>query len=142
MEHEGVRTMRDDGMGRRLTRRLAMVVLAATMSTGGAVLFGSAAASAHEPGTNGCTLSPDSGYSPSYYNFHDACDRHDLCYVNKPFGNTSAGRKACDDAFRADMRAWCANYYRAWWQAPFRSNCYATAEVYYSAVRTFGGAFF
>ena len=124
-----------------LRKMIASTVLTAGIAVGGVAVGTSSPVAAHQPGTNGCTLSPDSGYSPSYYNFHDACDRHDLCYINTP-NRTSAGRKACDDAFRADMRSWCATYYRAWWQAPFRSNCYATAEVYYQAVRTFGGAFF
>jgi hypothetical protein len=54
----------------------------------------------------------------------------------------SAGRLACDNEFRANMKAWCDNYYRAWWQSPARSACRSTADVYHSAVRTFGGAFF
>lgn len=115
---------------------------AAALSTGVGVTVSNGVAQAHEPGTNGCTLSPDVSYVPVYYDFHRACDRHDLCYINKPFGNTSAGRKACDDQFRSNMRGWCAGYYWRWYQSPLRSVCYGVANTYYGAVRTFGGAFF
>jgi Prokaryotic phospholipase A2 len=125
-----------------MRRVLATAILAIGIGTGGAVLATAGVASAHEPGTNGCTLSPDVGYVPVYYNFHRSCDRHDLCYLNKPYGDTSAGRKACDDAFRADMKAWCNGYYDAWWQSPARVACRGVADIYYTAVRTFGGPFF
>jgi hypothetical protein len=115
---------------------------AAALSVGGVGLWAGGAASAHEPGTNGCTLAPDVGYVPVYYDFHRSCDLHDLCYLNKPYGDNDAGRKACDDEFRANMRGWCAAYYSRWWQAPARVACYGVAETYYTAVRTFGGPFF
>ena len=94
----------------------------------------------HGANTNGCTLSPDSGYAPMYFNFHNACDWHDLCYHHKWYGNSSAGRLACDDGFRSRMRSWCANQYASW--NPARYSCYGLADVYYRAVRTFGGSFF
>ncbi len=125
-----------------MKRLLATALIAIGTSTGGAVLTVSGVASAHDPGTNGCTLSPDSGYVPVYYNFHEACDDHDLCYGRKLHGDSAAGRKACDDEFRADMKRWCNEYYDAWWQAPARSACRGVADVYYTAVRTFGGPFF
>jgi hypothetical protein len=120
--------------------RSTLAVLA--LGTGGAAMLTTGVASAHEPGTNGCTLSPDVGYVPVYYNFHRSCDAHDLCYLDKPHGDTSAGRKACDDAFRVDMKRWCNRYYDAWWQSPGRVACRGVADVYYTAVRTFGGPFF
>lgn len=123
-------------------RRLATWMAAATLTTGVGVGIGSGVVEAHGPGTNGCTLSPDSSYVPVYYNFHNSCDTHDLCYLNKPFGNSSAGRKACDDQFLGNMRGWCAGYYSRWYQAPLRSVCNGVANTYYTAVRTFGGAFF
>jgi hypothetical protein len=125
-----------------MRRWLATAAAAITLGTGGAVVATGAVASAHEPGTNGCTLSPDVGYVPVYYNFHRSCDRHDLCYMNKPYGDSEAGRKMCDDAFRAHMKGWCNGYYDAWWQAPARVACRGVADVYYTAVRTFGGPFF
>jgi hypothetical protein len=125
-----------------MRRWLATAVAAITLGSGGAALVTTGAASAHEPGTNGCTLSPDVGYVPVYYNFHRSCDRHDLCYLNKPYGDTDAGRKACDDAFRTHMKGWCNGYYDAWWQSPARVACRGVADVYYTAVRTFGGPFF
>ena len=124
-----------------IKQRVVMVVVsllgACTLAVGTATV-----ASAHEPGTNGCTLSPDESWVPVYYNFHRSCDLHDLCYINKPYGNTSAGRYQCDVDFRGNMRAWCAGYYNRWWQSPLRSVCYGVADTYYSAVRTFGGPFF
>lgn len=125
-----------------IRRRVATLVAAGALATGVGVGFGSGIVEAHEPGTNGCTLSPDVGYVPVYYDFHRSCDLHDLCYINKPYGDSSAGRKACDDVFRVNMRSWCSNYYSRWYQAPLRSACNATADTYYSAVRTFGGFFF
>jgi hypothetical protein len=125
-----------------MKRLLFTTLVAIGLGSGGAMLAVEGVASAHEPGTNGCTLSPDVGYVPVYYNFHRSCDGHDLCYRDKPYGDTSAGRKACDDAFRADMRAWCNGRYGHWWQFPPRVTCRGVANVYYVAVRAFGGSFF
>ena len=94
------------------------------------------AAPTHGSYQNGCTLSPDSGYAPVYFNFHNACDWHDLCYHYH-----WRTRKGCDDGFHARMRTWCYNRYDAWWQVPARYDCYGVAATYYSAVRTFGWAF-
>ena len=122
-------------------RRVAMVAVAIGAVTGVGVVAPTVAA-AHGPGTNGCSLSPDVGYVPVYYDFHDSCDTHDLCYGQKRFGNSSAGRKACDDQFRGNMKGWCNWYYSAWYTAPARSACRGVADTYYAAVRTFGGPFF
>lgn len=85
---------------------------------------------AHGKYQNGCSFSPDSG---PYFNFHRSCDRHDLCYRYKYYGNSSAGRKSCDVRFLNDMRASCTNR-----TAFGRSSCRGTAAVYYRAVRSFG----
>src|SRR3954453_11455399 len=121
-----------------MKRLLLTTTIAIVLSSGGAALTTDGVAAAHEPGTNGCTMSPDVGHVPVYYNFHRACDRHDLCYANKPYGNSPAGRQACDDAFRAGMKSWCNGWYGAWWQAPARAACRGLADVYYVAVRAFG----
>ena len=125
-----------------MKRLLLTTLVAIGLGSGGAVLAAEGVASAHEPGTNGCTLSPDVGYLPVFYNFHRPCDGHDLCYRDKPYGDTSGGRKACDDAFRAAMKAWCNGHYGHWWQIPARVTCRGVADVYYAAVRAFGGPFF
>ena len=92
---------------------------------------------------NGCTLSPDSGwYTGVYYNFHNACDWHDLCYHYHWYGDGYYGRLACDDGFRSRMRSWCYNRYDAWYEYPLRLNCYTVAQIYYDAVRSAGWAFF
>lgn len=137
----------------------ARLVFALTSIVGGTGLVASQAEAASSPvraavvvapmhGSyqNGCTLSPDSaifpGTPPAYYNFHNACDWHDLCYHYKYYGNSSSGRLACDNGFLSRMRSWCASYYGSWWEAPFRNTCYSAAATYYSAVRAFGGRFF
>ena len=119
---------------------MATGVLAIGLTTGGAAVATSGTASAQE--ADHCTLSPDVGYVPVYYDFSESCAAHDSCYAAKPHGNSSAGRKRCDDDFRADMKGWCNGYYRAWWQSPARVACRGVADVYYNAVRAFGGAFF
>jgi len=122
-----------------MRRLMAGAVLAVGLTGGGAVAVSSGTAVAQE---DYCTLSPDVGYVPVYYDFTSSCAAHDWCYEVKPYGDTSAGRKQCDDDFRANMKGWCNGYYRTWWQAPARVACRGTADAYYNAVRTFGGAFF
>ena len=95
-------------------------------------------APAHGSYQNGCTLSPDSGVvSGVYYNFHSACDWHDLCYHYHWYS-----RLGCDDGFKSRMRSWCANAYGSWYEAYHKGVCYGVAEAYYRAVRTFGGPFY
>lgn len=96
-------------------------------------------AAAHGSYQNGCTFSPDSG---RYFNFHNACDRHDLCYRYKYYGNSSAGRKSCDIRFLNDMRASCVSRYPSNWSLYQRGRCYTTAQTYYGAVRAVGWKFF
>lgn len=63
------------------------------------------------PGNGGgaedyCTLSPDVGYVPVYYNFTNSCAGHDWCSETKPYeGVTANPRKSCDDDFRASMKS-------------------------------------
>lgn len=124
---------------RKVRRYLAMGALTIGLVGGTLGVQVTGVVQAHNGG-NGCTLSPDSSYFPVYYNFHDTCDRHDVCYDTKPFGDSTAGRKACDDRFRADMKSWCNNRYGS--TSPARYACRGVADTYYGAVRTFGGAFF
>lgn len=132
-------------MNLRAKRLIAGVALAAGTIAGPAVAGLAQAAPAvvvapaHGPYQNGCTLSPDSGPT---FNFHAACDAHDLCYHYKPYGNSAAGRKTCDDVFLANMRSSCSARYPYWYQAPLKSTCNGFANTYYTAVRTFGGSFF
>jgi len=119
-------------------RAFAVLVMAGSAL----VVVSAAPASAHGANTNGCSSSPDSGYAPMYFNFHNACDWHDLCYHNHPYGGGSAGRLACDEGFKSRMRTWCANQYPQWYASPAKLNCYALAQTYYAAVRSFGGSHF
>ena len=104
---------------------------------------GPAPAPTHGAYQNGCTLSPDSGIVQGvYYNFHNACDWHDLCYHYKWYGNSSAGREACDNGFKSRMRGWCADRYGSWYEVFHKGVCYGVAETYYRVVRALGGGFF
>jgi hypothetical protein len=87
--------------------------------------------------TDGCTAVPD---RPLGFDFKGACDAHDICYENKPYGDSWSGRLACDDDFFDNMAAHCKDNH-AWW-SPLRAACLAAASVYYDGVRKFGWAFF
>ncbi len=129
-------------MGTMARARLALAALLLAVS--GLFILGTPApAQAHDAYSNGCSYSPDSGYvSGVYFNFHSACDRHDHCYHYHYYGGGYYGRLACDHRFLSDMRSWCYNHYSHWYQVGPRYVCYGLAQTYYTAVRTFGGAFF
>ncbi|KAK3290220.1 prokaryotic phospholipase A2-domain-containing protein [Chaetomium fimeti] len=73
--------------------------------------------------SNGCTSSPD---NPFGFPFLPACHRHDFGYRNYKDQNrfTDAGKLKVDNQFKTDS---------------VRGVCEALAEVYYAAVRAFGG---
>ncbi|MCP2256934.1 phospholipase A2 [Streptoalloteichus tenebrarius] len=79
--------------------------------------------------SDGCSKSPD---APLGYNFLPACHRHDFGYRNykKQSRFSEANRKRIDDNFHNDMYAICGS---SW-------TCKRTADVYYKAVREFGGS--
>jgi hypothetical protein len=79
---------------------------------------------------------PDSGPN---FDFSNACAGHDSCY-GAHHGEGEVARKACDDAFLADMLSSCA----AQWprQLVRRAACNAVAGIYYSGVRLGGWLFF
>ncbi|ASO19422.1 hypothetical protein FHR81_000903 [Actinoalloteichus hoggarensis] len=79
--------------------------------------------------SDGCSWSPD---QPFGYEFLNSCQRHDFGYRNyKRQGRfTEANRLRIDNRFRSDMYSVCGG---AW-------TCERTADVYYHAVRTFGGS--
>ncbi|CAG9977298.1 unnamed protein product [Clonostachys byssicola] len=81
--------------------------------------------------TDGCTKSPD---NPLGFNFLPACHRHDFGYNNYRDQSrfTESGKKKIDDNFLSDLRYLCESE-----EAKFA--CDALAEVYYAAVRAFGG---
>lgn len=128
----------------RYQRALA-ATLAAALAAFAVAMIATPAASAHGPGTNGCTFVDDSG---RYFDFHAACDRHDLCYDQLWFGKFPyirgvgyIGRLACDELWRREMNASCRARY------PNRDDrrrgyCYAVAATYYAGVRAGGGPFF
>lgn len=116
-----------------MIKKLLLAIAAGIIATAGLVGLSVTTASAHGAGQNGCTLSPD-------WIFHNACDRHDLCYDARSTPNSAVGRKSCDDKFLADMRNICASTYRN--NPRSRDYCYGVAGTYYKAVRLGGPPFF
>jgi hypothetical protein len=80
--------------------------------------------------SDGCSVSPD---KPLGYNFLPACYRHDFGYGNYKKQNrfTEPNRKRIDDNFKADMYTICHG----------RAGCKVVANIYYGAVRAFGGEY-
>ncbi|WP_190822248.1 phospholipase [Saccharopolyspora pogona] len=78
--------------------------------------------------TDGCSMSPD---KPLGYKFRTSCERHDFGYRNYKkqdrFGEDN--RKKIDDNFKSDMYSVCGT----------DMVCKGTANIYYYAVREFGG---
>lgn len=116
-----------------MRRLLAGVMVVGLMS---GLFIGGATAASAETGVDGCTAVPDSGRT---FDFNDACDSHDRCYLNRPHGNDAAARKQCDVDFYWDMIASCRNDWPRRSQWLQRGSCYGVAAVYYLGVRAFGG---
>ncbi|KAK0634220.1 phospholipase A2 [Immersiella caudata] len=81
--------------------------------------------------TDGCTSSPD---NPLGFPFVPACHRHDFGYHNYRIQNrfTTSGRLRIDDQFKKDLYYQCSS-------VTLSGLCRALADVYYAAVRAFGG---
>ncbi|TDD05941.1 hypothetical protein E1181_14075 [Saccharopolyspora terrae] len=79
--------------------------------------------------SDGCSYSPD---SPFGYEFLESCDRHDFGYRNYKSQErfTEDNRLEIDDNFRDDMYTACDG----------DGACESTADLYYQAVRQFGGS--
>jgi hypothetical protein len=79
--------------------------------------------------SDGCSSSPD---NPFGFNFVKACYRHDFGYRNYKrqarFDETT--RLSIDNNFKADLYVICAGNWA----------CDRTADIYYAAVRQFGGS--
>ncbi|KAF3354643.1 putative secreted protein like [Verticillium longisporum] len=81
--------------------------------------------------SDGCTTSPD---NPFGFPFVPACHRHDFGYHNFRAQTrfTESNKLRIDNQFRTDLRFQCQS-------SSVRGVCNALADVYYSAVRAFGG---
>ncbi|KAK0654732.1 phospholipase A2 [Cercophora newfieldiana] len=81
--------------------------------------------------TDGCTTSPD---NPLGFPFVPACHRHDFGYRNYRSQSrfTESGRLKIDNNFKTDLYYQCSN-------VSFGGICRGLADVYYAAVRAFGG---
>ncbi|KOV84300.1 phospholipase [Nocardia sp. NRRL S-836] len=78
--------------------------------------------------SDGCSYSPD---KPFGFKFLPACHRHDFGYRNfkRQSRFSEENRLRIDNRFKSDMYGICAG---SW-------SCNRTADVYYAAVRQFGG---
>ncbi|KAM0245774.1 hypothetical protein ACHAQJ_010457 [Trichoderma viride] len=81
--------------------------------------------------SDGCTSSPD---NPFGFPFVPACNRHDFGYQNYRLQNrfTDSGKLSIDNNFKSDLYYQCQS-------SSVPSVCKALADVYYAAVRAFGG---
>ncbi|KAL7782673.1 prokaryotic phospholipase A2 domain-containing protein [Trichoderma ceciliae] len=81
--------------------------------------------------SDGCTSSPD---NPFGFPFVPACNRHDFGYQNYRLQNrfTESGKLNIDNNFKSDLYLQCQS-------TSVASVCKALADVYYAAVRAFGG---
>ena len=127
-----------------ISSRIRLTILAVLIAMVGllTVTIDSAEALPAGYAPNGCTLSPDRGWWPVYYDFKAQCNRHDYCYDEMWYGNSADGRRRCDETFLNEMRGWCNWYYGAWWLTVERGKCHGVAWTYYTAVRNLGGPYF
>ncbi|EHK50728.1 uncharacterized protein TrAtP1_005164 [Trichoderma atroviride] len=81
--------------------------------------------------SDGCTDSPD---NPFGFPFVPACNRHDFGYQNYRLQSrfTESGKLNIDNNFKSDLYYQCQS-------SSVTSVCKALADVYYAAVRAFGG---
>ena len=79
--------------------------------------------------SDGCSYSPD---NPFGFKFLPTCHRHDFGYRNykRQARWNEANRLRIDDNFKADMYDQCGSNW----------SCKRTADLYYAAVRKFGGS--
>ncbi|CAN8105182.1 unnamed protein product [Discula destructiva] len=83
--------------------------------------------------SDGCTDSPD---NPLGFDYEPACYRHDFGYTNYRLQGrfTESAKESIDSNFLSDLKTQCDD------ESVFlRGLCDALAEVYYTAVKAFGG---
>lgn len=85
---------------------------------------------------DGCGSGPTGSVTPNgvFANFEPACNNHDRCY-----GKLGNSRLGCDNRFYNEMLDRCESTYSDIWEYPSLQACYANLELYYQAVRAFGG---
>ncbi|KAI6282410.1 hypothetical protein ACKVWC_004365 [Pyricularia oryzae] len=84
--------------------------------------------------SDGCTSSPD---NPLGFPFTPACNRHDFGYQNYRIQSrfTQSNKFNIDNNFLLDLNNQCNGL-----NIIARGTCRALADVYYAAVRAFGGS--
>ena len=110
-----------------MKRLLLLTVILASAFT--VLIAGSGTASAQEPDACGTEQFdvPDSG---AYFDFTEACMGHDNCVDE---ASTVLERSRCDEQFRQDMLASCAEDFSR--VDPRYSLCRTQATIYYMGVR-------
>ncbi len=88
-----------------------------------------------EPIPNGCGGSNWTGEAVYDGIFHEACDKHDICYVQKWSGKSKV---TCDNEFYDDMVETCDREYSGGMYAA----CVSRAITYYEGVNIAGGFFY
>jgi hypothetical protein len=125
-------------------RRLIMLVVSAALLAGLAVVVPSVVTPSRAPqaqahnGGDGCSVPGNFVWddAPGGFWFHNACDRHDRDYRDRPDGASAAGRWAADWRFLQNMRAECQSYPWA------LQRCYDWAWRYFTGVRAGGWAYY
>jgi hypothetical protein len=98
----------------------------------------------HPWATAGCVL-PGAAIDsvPGLFDFRHACVHHGGCYQGLDRHGVPAviDRLRCDDLFRTDLAASCADVHGASknWRA---QECENTAEAYYAVARSFGATYY
>src|SRR5580765_299637 len=86
---------------------------------------------------NGCTTPTGSVGQGGTFDFRDACNKHDHCYItHKDVSGKVVTRDTCDAQFYRNMTLWCAKHLGAGNGAA--DFCYLVSRSYYQGVRTFG----
>ncbi|HEY9704830.1 MAG TPA: phospholipase A2 [Allocoleopsis sp.] len=86
---------------------------------------------------NGCGSGPTGKVTPNApagVSFEEACNNHDRCY-----GIIGKSQQDCDKAFHKEMLDKCARKFKTIIAKPLRASCNGAADVYYSAVKKYGG---
>ena len=114
----------------------ARLLTTAIVMVGSIVIFAApASADSRTKYTNGCTIVPD--VTP-WSNFHNACNKHDICYARysnglHQYGENEVARAMCDNDFLWRMSRSCKTL--VWRKEP---ACLVNAVAYYNGVRLLG----
>lgn len=88
--------------------------------------------------SDGCSYVPDK--VRGVYDFKPSCRRHDFGYRNYKKQNRCSQKfkDSIDQNFKKDMKNYCHNKYKHWYQKGEKKLCQEAADKYYDGVRDFG----